>query len=37
MCRLVDALTLGFETYGEAEETDECADEHTEDVRREFA
>ena len=31
MCRLVNA-----EVYGEAEETVECADEHLEDVRREF-
>jgi len=37
MCRLVDALNLGIETYGKSEETGECADEHLEDVRGEFA
>jgi len=37
MRRVVDVLTLGMETYGEAEETGECADEHLEDVRRKFA
>ena len=36
MRRLVDALALGTEIYGEAEETGECADEHPEHVRREF-
>ncbi len=36
MRRLVDALNLGIEMYGKAEETGECADEHLEDVMRDF-
>ncbi len=36
MCCLVDAVDVRSEIYGEAEKTGECADEHLEDVRREF-